>query len=345
VITYRKSDIPAELQQYFEPAEIGLEQTPDEYVAKLVEVFREVKRVLRDDGVLFLNLGDSYATAHASGSLKPKDLIGIPWMVAFALRADGWYLRSDIIWSKPNPMPESVKDRPTKAHEYIFLLTKNAKYYYDHEAIMEPYQESSIERKKYPLAKFGLDNSMGAFGKGIRGDPDRGTILISNPNGRNKRSVWTVATASFKGAHFAVFPEALITPCILAGCPANVCSACGEPQVKQYKTNNKYGITGRVGKPMVKNGVVNLSEAGTRIEKGHNSTVYSTSEFIGYKKCSCNAPTNVGVVLDPFCGSGTTGVVSGKYGRDFIGIELNPDYVKMANERVGKEYQQMRIEL
>lgn len=202
------------LRDYGVNGQIGLEETPDEYIEKLVNVFREVKRVLRDDGTLWLNIGDSYAGSNkgvmADGSVvggskqktnkgtiqgsipktrkiegaKPKDLIGIPWMLAFALRSDGWYLRQDIIWHKPNPMPESVKDRCTKAHEYIFLLSKSDRYYFDSGAIQEP-------------------------------------AVSVHEGSRNRRSVWTVATKTYKGAHFATFPEELIKPCILAGCPEN----------------------------------------------------------------------------------------------------------------------------
>ena len=277
------------LRDYGVEGQIGLEKTPEEYVAKMVEVFREVKRVLRDDGTLWLNLGDSYVTSHAVGTKdddtgwkhgaiskgyqaraggvgngrKPKDLVGIPWMVAFALRADGWYLRQDIIWHKPNCMPESVKDRCTKAHEYIFLLSKSKKYYYDNEAIKEPVKEISIRRAEYgwdcdrPSTKNASMNGEGIHTKKM------GTRFV-NPDGRNKRSVWTVTTKPFKGAHFAVFPEDLIEPCILAGCPEG------------------------------------------------------------------------GIVLDPFMGSGTTAVVALKHNRNYIGIELNPEYIKIAEKRVSE---------
>lgn len=202
------------LRDYDVDGQIGLEQTPEEYVAKMVEVFREVRRVLRDDGTLWLNIGDSYAGGNTSGrwregsaradgnvrgdgatsrrnrngngavaGIKPKELIGIPWMLAFALRADGWYLRQEIIWHKPNPMPESVKDRCTKAHEQIFLLTKSPRYYFDSEAMKE--------------------------------------VAVDGTGSRNRRSVWSVATRPYKGAHFATFPPALIEPCILAGCPVD----------------------------------------------------------------------------------------------------------------------------
>lgn len=225
------------LRDYGEPGQLGLEPTPEEYVAKMVEIFREVRRVLAVDGTLWLNLGDSYngsqqkgGKGYISGSgksnpwienskprnvanLKPKDLVGIPWRVAFALQADGWYLRSDIIWAKPNPMPESVTDRPTKAHEYIFLMSKSERYYYDGDAVREPQSISSIERWN---------------GNNYRRNPqvskktghlqtNKEQSLGCNPLGRNKRSVWTVSTQPFPGAHFAVFPPSLIKPCILAG--------------------------------------------------------------------------------------------------------------------------------
>lgn len=218
--------------------QIGLEQTPDEYVAKLVAVFREVRRVLRDDGTLWLNLGDSYCTTpkgnRGSGingtrfgsdepaydksnipGLKHKDLIGIPWRVAFALQADGWWLRQDIIWAKPNPMPESVTDRCTKAHEYIFLLTKSARYFYDVDAIREPHIWADDPRND------GQRHTYSDSSKHNQVDPDRQrtkTDCVSfHPNGRNRRSVWTVSTTPYKGAHFATFPPKLIEPCILAG--------------------------------------------------------------------------------------------------------------------------------
>ena len=221
------------LRDYGHEGQIGLEETPGEYVRKLVEVFREVKRVLKDDGTLWLNIGDSYARPLAKGGsgpggknrewygenygaaggagvpdgLKPKDLIGIPWMLAFALRADGWYLRQDIIWHKPNPMPESVRDRCTKAHEYLFLLTKSTKYYYDHKAILEEakwerWGDQTVVKEQQGTAKWIGNKSkaeLQAIGK------------------KNRRSVWTVATRPYKGAHFATFPPALIEPCILAG--------------------------------------------------------------------------------------------------------------------------------
>jgi len=286
------------LRDYGVDGQLGLELTPEEYVSKMVEVFREVKRVLRDDGILWLNLGDSYTSGkprdcdkgglrynnsqskQAPPGYKPKDLVGIPWMIAFALRADGWYLRSDIIWHKPNPMPESVTDRPTKAHEYLFLLSKSRKYYYDYEAIKEPAKEWSGQ-----AATFARD---GAVGRHIipgqsyaqhrpnrsgnkerklgtaRGRPNShlGGSVSWEGNTRNKRSVWTVPTRPFPEAHFATFPPKLIEPCILAGCPEG------------------------------------------------------------------------GIVLDPFMGAGTTALVATELSRNYIGIELNPKYIKIAEKRL-----------
>ena len=236
---YKKSDIPAHLQKYFEPAEIGLEQTPEEYIAAMVEVFRCVRDVLADDGTLWLNIGDSYASTapgtrnapQTKGSktnpeqwgnfrpdlrnqgIKPKDLIGIPWMLAFALRADGWYLRQDIIWSKPTPMPESVRDRCTPAHEYIFLLSKSGRYFFDSEAMKETATHAG---KRVSLGEKSFSKGQ-AKGAGIRASVNGLADYYDVPPTRNRRSVWTVATRPYKGAHFATFPPALIEPCILAG--------------------------------------------------------------------------------------------------------------------------------
>lgn len=227
------------LRDYGVDGQIGLEETPELYTQKLVEVFREVRRILRPDGTLWLNLGDSYASikggdhgfkdgrsnrserrnAGVPASVKVKDLIGIPWRVAFALQADGWYLRQDIIWHKPNPMPESVRDRCTKSHEYIFLLSKSPKYYYDSESVREPCSENNV-------ADFKRRKTMDNKGKG-KGTYDEARPDLTRSRDqympkdfkRNRRSVWTVNTKPFKGAHFATFPVELIEPCILAGCP------------------------------------------------------------------------------------------------------------------------------
>jgi site-specific DNA-methyltransferase (adenine-specific) len=231
------------LRDYGMTEQIGLEPTPEQFVAELVAVFREVRRVLRDDGTLWLNLGDSYngymANQRGTGletkrqqsrkyiepgaglrtdSLKNKDLIGIPWRVAFALQADGWYLRQDIIWHKPNPMPESVTDRCTKAHEYVFLLSKSARYFFDSDAITEPCSDDMQRRAA-------AGHTRGAKGKVDASRCDADTLrgehakVIDVSKGRNRRSVWTIATQPYKGAHFATFPPALVEPCILAGCP------------------------------------------------------------------------------------------------------------------------------
>ena len=236
------------LRDYGVDGQIGLEVTPDAYIANLVEVFRECKRILRDDGTLWVNIGDSYASngdragmklgAHPKGcqcsyctmsttglptrvpdGMKPKDLIGIPWMLAFALRADGWYLRSEIIWHKPNPMPESVKDRPTKAHEQIFLLSKSPKYFYDADAVKEPCSPANVADFKKRKT---MDNKGNGDGSYEEARPDlcrsRDAYMPSDFL-RNRRSVWTVTPKPYKEAHFATFPPDLIKPCILAGCP------------------------------------------------------------------------------------------------------------------------------
>jgi site-specific DNA-methyltransferase (adenine-specific) len=261
--------------------EIGSEQEVNEYVQALVDVFREVRRCLRPDGTLWLNLGDSYmaqknvapppqsiggqrdmptfipGNRREQKGLKHKDLIGIPWRVAFALQADGWWLRQDIIWSKPNPMPESVTDRCTKSHEYIFLLSKKSHYYYDHEAIKEAAVTAPTSRDKEGEG-YQADYPHGPrFSKGER--------VWGADGKKNKRSVWTVNTKGYKGAHFAVYPKNLILPCILAGCP----------------------------------------EGGT--------------------------------VLDPFTGSGTTAVVALENKRNFVGTELNPEYIQLAENRIKEE--------
>jgi len=297
------------LRDYGHEGQIGLEETPEEYIEVMVDVFRHVKNIMADDGTLWVNIGDSYATGSGgtstsselqknnrgsmiaprkqtrSGDLKSKDLIGIPWMLAFALRADGWYLRQDIIWHKPNPMPESVQDRCTKAHEYIFLLSKSPKYYYDIESVKEPIQEDSIARlqrgvsnthKNVDGAPGQTPHSMNKPRKNMKnlqpdgqspnsfhksrqnGEPD---VIYEN---RNKRSVWTVTTKPYSGAHFAVFPSDLIEPCILAGAPVG------------------------------------------------------------------------GIVLDPFMGSGTTAQVAQNLGRQYLGCELNPDYKSLQDKRLAQ---------
>ena len=235
------------LRDYGMAGQIGLEDTPDAFVARLVDVFREVRRVLRDDGTLWVNLGDSYAGYHGNKNalmptsatngwtngtnensrgdkrpqdigLKQKDLLGIPWRVAFALQADGWYLRQDIIWHKPNPMPESVTDRCTKAHEYVFLLSKSARYFFDAEAIKEPVSDNDVTRARNNRADKGIVGPADLHGTGF-GQSGQGGWERAGVATRNRRSVWTVATKPYAGAHFATFPPDLIEPCILAGSP------------------------------------------------------------------------------------------------------------------------------
>ena len=334
--------------------QIGLEQTPDEYIANLVAVFRECKRILRDDGTLWVNIGDSYSGSgngsgdyredgasisksdakygtHKPGTpngLKPKDLIGIPWMLAFALRADGWYLRQDIIWHKPNPMPESVKDRCTKAHEYIFLLSKSPRYYYDYEAVLEPISDKSLKRAEYgwdcdrPSTK---NASLG--GDGIHTEK-MGERFV-NPAGRNRRSVWTIPTSSYKGAHYATFPPKLIEPMILAGCPQIVCAKCGAPyqrvlervDKRHWIERNNYNTEGKYS-----------FENSKKIGRGDaaSKTGFKSPEMIdkGFQPtCNCNAGTTSGIVLDPFVGSGTTIMVANQLGRRGIGLDLSFKYL------------------
>jgi len=363
------------LRDYGNPGQLGLEKTPDAYVAKLVEVFREVRRVLRDDGTLWLNLGDSYWSDSLSrkdpiesmwgnrpGSdlsegrdkipsynkrgglgqrppgLKPKDLVGIPWRVAFALQADGWWLRSDIIWHKPNPMPEAVTDRCTKAHEYIFLLTKSAKYFYDAVAIREPASSNPITSARRNRADFGTVGTVALQGSKF-GQSGKGENSAYRGDERNRRSVWTITTQPFKGAHFAVFPETLVEPCLLAGTSERgCCPVCGAPWKRIVERtggrdwhNDKSkakGIPGEI-----------LGEGGYK--RGQSSTPLITPETqvfittVGWEpSCSCSEHAPVPCrVLDPFAGSGTTGAVAQKYGRDSVLIELNPAYVEIATTR------------
>lgn len=282
------------LRDYGIDGQVGLEASPEAYIENLVFIFREVWRVLKDEGTLWVNIGDSYAggsgrwggTKNLSGlqsgskgsisqiqhtkpwkhnTIKSKDLIGIPWSLAFALRADGWYLRQDIIWNKPNPMPESIKDRCTKSHEYIFMLSKKPKYYYDIDSIREPHTSlddlhrrlrNGKEEWKTVKASAGSPYAMNGTSRSRR--------IMYHPLGRNKRTVWTVPLSHSKEAHFAIYPEQLIEDCIKAGCPSG------------------------------------------------------------------------GVVLDPFIGSGTTALVALKNGREYIGIELNPEYIEIAERRIEK---------
>ncbi len=333
-------------------AQLGLEQSPEEYVDNLVEVFREVRRVLRDDGTLWLNLGDSYTSGNradrdpalvssSSGltnrsngldrartpvGLKPKDLVGIPWRVAFALQADGWWLRQDIIWAKPNPMPESVTDRCTKSHEYIFLLTKSAKYFYDNEAV----KENSLH--------VGVTHRAANKGKAHSGEvglDTRPKVDWTTPETRNKRSVWTVATRPFKEAHFATFPPELIEPCVLASTSHfGMCVECKAP----YKRIVERGeIPDRTTRDNTL-GVIPGRDKTTRLNSVDMAVI--PTETTGWGK-TCNCTTDAVepcVILDPFSGAGTTGVVAIKHSRCYIGTELNPDYVEISRKRIQAEW-------
>lgn len=333
--------------------EVGAEQTPAAYIAKLAAVFAAVHRVLRDDGTLWLNLGDTFASAWSVGrrnvlgqgslasgkradrpnrlvgGLKEKDLIGIPWAVAFALRDAGWYLRSDVIWHKPNPMPESVRDRPTRAHEYLFLFAKRESYYYDAEAIKEPVSEPgrSSGNRALKIAAVGgergrLNTHMGS------------SVPWSDTSGRrNRRDVWTVATRPYKDAHFATFPEALIDPCILASSCALTCDACGAPHRRQVDETRepdlRWGQNGMRGAGHMRSG------AGPSLREGRERLLVASSRTTGWAPgCACGAPSVPGLVLDPFCGAGTTGVAALRLGRRFLGIDLNPEYVALARDRI-----------
>lgn len=355
------------LRDYGVAGQIGMEATPQEFIAKLTTVFREVRRVLRSDGTCWMNMGDSYSNSGLTGGkrvseergqlsyrgaqssgritfpgLKPKDLIGMPWRLAFALQDDGWYLRQDIIWSKPNPMPESVTDRCTKAHEYIFLLTKSARYYYDAEAIKEKVSGAAHDR--------GDGINPKAHGANSRMNVDRDPAHLKNPKSkqnasfsgavnelvsmRNKRSVWEIATEPFPEAHFATFPTKLVEPCILAatsekGC----CEGCGAPWVRLVeRTRSNESGSGRSG-----NAPEGKLAGGTQVREDHDTrngpTVSSTTT--GWEpSCSCAAGVVGCTVLDPFNGSGTTGLVALANRCNYIGIELNPDYAAMSERRL-----------
>ena len=341
-------------------SQLGLEPTPEEYVSKMVEVFREVRRVLRDDGTVWLNMGDSYAASARTApqnkyqeptkqgapgfvpnawnggdltpvppGLKPKDLVGIPWRLAFALQADGWYLRSDIIWAKPNPMPESVTDRPTKAHEYVFLLTKSARYFYDADAVRERALWAND-----PRAGNGHIDYDGKR-KGDAGTGQRAFVSI-DPAGRNLRSVWNIPTEPFPEAHFATFPKALVEPCIKAGTSEKgCCPECGAAWVREVETTRpdlsafEHRNTSKHDPGMMRH---DGDSAAGRLS-GQEWNRLSSTRTVGWTPiCSHTADQIPCTVLDPFAGSGTTGVVALRLGRSFIGIELSSAYAEMARK-------------
>ena len=331
-----------------EAKQLGMEDTPEEFTENLVKVFKEIKRVLRDDGTVWLNLGDSYSSGgrttttnqslrgdkdygvtrpKPSKGIKPKDLIGIPWRVAFALQQDGWYLRQDIIWHKPNPMPESVRDRCTKSHEYIFLLSKKPKYYYDHEAIKE-----DAKYPQGPNSPKSIKKGKGEFGMDTRG----GLSKIGALAKRNKRSVWTITTKTFKGAHFATFPKDLIEPCVLAGCPEKVCVQCSEPY--KLKVDIKRIPRWELSPNDPRYRPSKYENAHDSLNGNTRHSVTETKPLGLEKQCDCQTnETKGGTVLDPFGGSGTTGIVAVSHNRNAILLELNAEYIELAKARINKE--------
>lgn len=341
------------LRDYSVNGQLGLERTPEEYVATMVEVFREVKRVLRSDATLWLNMGDGFssgdrATFRSSASdnkgqqvqdnmprpktppgLKPKDLIGLPWRLAFALQADGWWLRSDIVWAKPNPMPESVTDRPTKSHEYIFLLTKSARYYYDQEAV----KEESVAP----------DRSRGSDLKVPVGATDflRTRSGLHDANGkvypsRNLRSVWTFATQPYPEAHFATFPEELAKRCILAGTSARgCCPVCGAPWEREVENGDFTRTGGHKGN--------SRGSRNPQFTSGMVPGFYDKKTIGWHPTCDCQPDSQSFrdtyrlppcIVLDPFAGSGTTVAVAESLGRRGVGLELSSPYICLAMKRL-----------
>lgn len=340
------------LRDYGVPGQIGLEQTPQDFIEKLVSVFGEVRRVLRDDGVLWLNLGDTYAndnkwggaTSGKHGSalhgtnatsdrrttgLAPKNLVGIPWRVAFALQDDGWILRSDVIWHKPTAMPESVLDRPTSAHEHVFLFAKKKHYYYDADAIREPLAAKTFTTFGTKHRPQGND----ALGL-VKSDNWGSTVHERKPRltgdgeiaGANKRNVWTVASQPFPGAHFAVMPEKLVEPCILAGSSPQACEHCGAPWQR---------ITGKTGHVNKREPAHVPGNTATKTDNtGWVPSRLTTNQWEPTCTCSDNTGRGQCVILDPFAGSGTVLMVAKKQGRSYLGIELNHDYIRLAEDRL-----------
>ena len=344
--------------------EIGLESTPEEFIAKMVEVFREVKRILRDDGVIYVNLGDSY---------QNKQKMGMPHRVVLALQADGWIWRDEIVWFKPNPMPSSVTDRTTPSHEFIYMLTKKKRYWYDADAIKEPCVESNASRPRMGQGPNTQYNQKRGEATGIRfggskyGDSDDPKHATKSGNEyidtgtRNNRSVWriddhnqliqwlhenhpdiatefsdigkpdvwTVPTRAYSECHFATFPPDLITPCILAGCPQWVCSECGEPRSRIMETSQYRPAVAANGERFVdeSRGDKNRKLSGAEYNKTPKP------QTTGWTRCKCNAPFRPGITCDPFMGSGTVAEVAIKNQRDYVGTELSTDYMKFNGER------------
>ena len=372
------------LRDYGTPGQLGLEPTPEQYVERMVEVFREVRRVLAAHGTVWLNLGDSYngggggnygsglnVSAHqtnptagrdkpVAANLKPKDLVGIPWRVAFALQADGWYLRSDIIWAKPNPMPESVTDRPTKAHEYVFLLSKQPRYFFDQEAVREPHT-TTVHRNTAPTTEYGNGRTPSEVaGKQV----NRGGKALAyaytdgvqgNPAGRNIRSVWEIATQPYPEAHFATFPEELARRCIAAGCPEQACRVCGKARERvveriererptsgptrggSSRSRVALGMASGTGTLARPTEVVNETRGFTDCECWTRAWEHSDACTITPCICKDGSKYRPGIVLDPFMGSGTVAFVARKLGRHSIGIDLNESYLELAARRLQQQ--------
>lgn len=313
-----------QMRDYGVDNQLGQEDTPEEYIQKLVDIFKECRRVLRDDGICWINIGDTYNNnngfsrssekyqrkGRANGTdhkkaikhnrIKYKDLMGLPWMLAFALQEDGWYLREDIIYSKTNPMPDGAKDRPCRSHEYVFMFTKKAKYYYDYFNIME-FCQNNITNK----TRFGARNAEGTY----RNDTER---EVSQANKKQKRSVWTLPVSSYKGHHFATYPQELIEPCIKSSIPdKGCCSKCKAPYERIVE----------------------------KVQVPHDCKEGYVVQLRGDKwiaQCDCKQEITKSYVLDPFMGSGTTALVSLKNNANFIGIEINPKYLEIARNRIRK---------
>jgi len=363
------------LRDYGVDGQIGLEATPDEFIGKMVEVFRAVRRVLREDGTLWLNIGDSYASSGRSdrkespgvgakqemgapgraleweaggghnfswfiptstGRIKPKDLCMMPWRVALALQADGWYIRSVVVWYKKSPMPESVSDRPTSSWEPIFLMSKSARYFYDAEAVKEPLTEAAVHRQKY-----GYKNMYGAIIEANRHSDKRSFedaksyVADDLPSGRNQRNVWHLGPEPYTEAHFATFPTEIPRRAIKAGTSEKgCCSACGACWVRKREVDVSTDGRENAGERHGVGYAVSRLDARGKCPSG----LVVASRTTGWEPgCSCRgAEIAPCVVLDPFLGSGTTLAVARQLGRTGIGIELNPEYVKLAHDRIGK---------